>query len=475
MKKILVSILVISFILTLSAKTIAESENEKKAEKYFKIACEYLKKGDYQRATLALNYITKKFPETKWGKKAKEKITPGAVLKFEPLRITGDDKNRMVIAILGDGYTNLFERRGDANNDGIKNFNEQALFDKDAKKAMNWILSKSPYKEYSNFINFYKINLISKQSSCDTKEQTRDTALDGKFVGKVMSVNWSKVHNITKDHVKADIHVVLVQRGEKGSAVIHSRDAVVGLRGVGPKTWGPKWGFMNLMHELGHAIGKCGDEYSREIPTAIGKAAYVEPSYPNVTIQTERDKIKWKHWIKKTNPIPTTGNNPKKIGLYEGALGHKKRFYRPAPVCTMKGSSWDYCAVCKEVIIKEMYEFVNLIEKSEPQKKEKIILSSKNSSVTLKIQILVPKGSAILLTYSFAKKGKAKKKPKKIVIKGQYLRKGFYIFKKKLSLHSLEDGEYEFKLKIKDLTPMVKHDPKNLLKASKNWEIVVKK
>src|SRR5690606_2500583 len=97
-----------------------------------------------------------------------------------------------------------------------------------------------------------------------------------------------------------------------------------------------------IAHEFGHGFGNLADEYS-----AAGKGAYTdtEPKNVNVTIETDRTKIKWRQYIHPSTPIPTgtgadsgytagtkpaTWDDQADAGLFEGAHTFETGVHRPA-------------------------------------------------------------------------------------------------------------------------------------------------
>ncbi len=127
-----------------------------------------------------------------------------------------------------------------------------------------------------------------------------------------------------------------------------------------------------VLHELGHSLFHLADEYDYRqgcgIDTNRDNAPIGEPNRVNVTQETDRSKLKWKHLIDSTTPIPTMqnpdcaqcdrrANTPPPnttIGLYEGAYCYHCGYYRPAYSCKMRNSGEDFCEVCTEVIIQDL-------------------------------------------------------------------------------------------------------------------------
>jgi hypothetical protein len=89
-----------------------------------------------------------------------------------------------------------------------------------------------------------------------------------------------------------------------------------------------------LVHEFGHGFGALGDEYFSS-PTGIDEdtmyAKGVEPWEPNLTVETDRDKVKWGALIAKETPVPTpdTPEYDAVVGVFEGAGYKAKGLFRP--------------------------------------------------------------------------------------------------------------------------------------------------
>jgi len=150
-------------------------------------------------------------------------------------------------------------------------------------------------------------------------------------------------------------------------------------------------------HEFGHHLACLADEYytssvAYELPSSL-----TEPYELNVTIHTQRDKIKWAALIDAHTPVPTpwgkdafdrhsrdiqqkrqglrAAKSPEKVledlfknqlqweedylakipyagktGLYEGAMYQAKGVYRSAPACIMFNRSSSFCPACQRAI-----------------------------------------------------------------------------------------------------------------------------
>ena len=122
------------------------------------------------------------------------------------------------------------------------------------------------------------------------------------------------------------------------------------------------------LHEMGHSAFDLADEYEYYAGCSSGEAGHdqhaaTEPTEPNVTIETDRAKIKWRHLIAAATTVPTTINadctkcdpqaNPVAvgtIGLFTGAHYAHCGAFRPAFDCRMRTIGQPFCSVCQERI-----------------------------------------------------------------------------------------------------------------------------
>jgi hypothetical protein len=148
-----------------------------------------------------------------------------------------------------------------------------------------------------------------------------------------------------------------------------------------------------FVHEFGHHFADLADEYYTSATSYEMGSTLIEPWELNVTIQTERDKIKWGDLIEAETPVPTPWNKavfdehsmgiqkirvelrqnkaPEaemtklfrdqqrfedslfqtmdyfgKVGLFEGAQYHALGVYRSSHNCTMFTRTLEFCPAC---------------------------------------------------------------------------------------------------------------------------------
>lgn len=130
-------------------------------------------------------------------------------------------------------------------------------------------------------------------------------------------------------------------------------------------TAGRRHWYYVALHELGHGMFRLADEYD-------GEGEYRgtrEPSAPNVTIETDREKVKWRHLISRDTQLPTLmhGEQPRsmrerrEVGLFEGAQYRSYGIFRPQWECRMRASRHEFCDVCEEHIVKVLTPYADEI------------------------------------------------------------------------------------------------------------------
>jgi hypothetical protein len=119
-------------------------------------------------------------------------------------------------------------------------------------------------------------------------------------------------------------------------------------------TLGSSWDV--IAHEFGHGLGGLPDEYSVN-------GNYTDPEPPDVdlTINTNRNTLKWRNFVDPSTPIPTgvgagadytagpkpaTWDDNQDVGLFEGGATRNTGIYRPVVNCRMRGNLPPYCPIC---------------------------------------------------------------------------------------------------------------------------------
>lgn len=248
---------------------------------------------------------------------------------------------------------------------------EQTKFEQDCDTFIKTFNGTSPFNDCGMGINFYRINISSTESgAADPKDcsggsgAAPKTYLDATFctgnpkIRRLMGFNDSlAMQLLNKEVPEWDQALIIVNSSTYGGGG--------GLIAITSTATG--WTYIAI-HEIGHAAFGLGDEYESwggcppPPEPANEHHPAVEPGHPNITIEKQRDKVKWRSQILPTTPVPTTANpdcskcdtqaDPMPAGttgLYEGADHYHCGAYRPAHDCMMRNYA-SFCGVCSYVI-----------------------------------------------------------------------------------------------------------------------------
>ncbi len=253
-----------------------------------------------------------------------EVLTDDEAVPADPAQLVYGDENlpnkdAFVLLIFGDGFTK----------------DEQKKFYDEAKKTAEYIVETSPWDEFKDVVKFYAKGVISNESGAkgdkaknqeEADKDTRDTYFGASFWtygaqrGLSLSDDGAKKIPVLKQQFlpEADYAVVLVNSTTYG-----------GIGGTYCTASLNSESLEMMLHEMGHTIGRLGDEYWPGSGTEY---------WPNMTQETDPEKIKWSRFIGKNG-----------VGIYEYDNGGDG-WYRPHESCKMRylGKQYAFCEVCKE-------------------------------------------------------------------------------------------------------------------------------
>lgn len=243
-------------------------------------------------------------------------------------------KRPMVVAIIGDGYT-----VGEMNN-----------WKTDAQTVSRGFLSDPLINNLKDHFEFVRVDLPSKESGITiTNQIKKNTALQTELgcynTDRLLCVNTNLANSAANQALgygNYDQILVVANTTHYGGA---------GYTGIGTLTMNSASTELAL-HEFGHSAFGLADEYDYG-DCRIGS----EPNSPNVTQQTDRNKIKWKHLINANTPVPTYHQQEGVIGLFEGADYCTSSKYRPVFDSKMRTLGTQWFGVNEEHIRKVMNEF----------------------------------------------------------------------------------------------------------------------
>ncbi|MEO5332264.1 MAG: M64 family metallopeptidase [Magnetococcus sp. YQC-5] len=351
----------------------------------------------------------------------------------------GDSVNRVDIVILGDGYT---ER-------------ELPIFATQASNLAKKFFTVTPFKEYSNFFNVHRIDVISPVSGAShpSKGVYLNTPLGASYdcsnMTRLICIQSSSVQKVLDDSIDAaarDIVVVLVNDPDYGGS---------GGKFLVTSMHQDSWEV--AMHEIGHSFGLLADEYEGDCNHYSGSIRDY-PWHVNITTNSDRANIKWNRgggppqgWIEPTTPLPTTSTQNNLVGVYEGAEYCKYGVYRPTNNSMMRTLGKSFDSVNTEQLVRRIYNFVDPIERVLPESKNLII--SKNDITMFQVNTMPSKYSPLAITW-------------KVDGKDQGSGTSFM-----LNPYILTVGSHTVTVDVYDTTKLVRNDPEFLLKATQVWNV----
>lgn len=294
----------------------------------------------------------------------------GNVIGTEKILNNGPNDNRCNIVLVAEGFRD----------------SEQDVFNRACNDFVSAITIEPWFPFLGSAINIHRLNVSSNESGADEPEICGDGRLgSGRNVATFFDARFCYDNELmrllhgdsplVKDTVVArvpEMHLaaVLVNSTRYGGSGPPNPDVPVFWTSLNMTR--ADWRHV-LLHEMGHAVG-LGDEYDCYVcnPNEVGQdhAPPDEPSEPNITTVTDRNALKWKHFVTHV-PIPTMQNpnctrrdtranildNDLKIGLFEGAMYYHCGRYRPAYNCRMRMSSQPFCRICIETIANSLIDF----------------------------------------------------------------------------------------------------------------------
>ncbi|KPJ56622.1 MAG: hypothetical protein AMJ42_05125 [Deltaproteobacteria bacterium DG_8] len=359
-------------------------------------------------------------------------LTPCPILAqfvVEKIEDHGSDANRMVWVIMGDGYTSL----------------QLDDFHQDVEGLIDEFFALSPWTEYKNFINIYRIDVISNESGADHPSSNIyvDTALDATYdtygISRLLTVNDSRAFDFASAVSSFDAVMVIVndpQYGGSGGATSvfsnHESSSRIGL------------------HEAGHLIGGLADEYETPYP------GFPEgDSEPNVTYQTEFEYIPWKNWIENGTPLPTPEiPNEYGVGIYEGARYRSTGIYRPTYNSLMRSLNAPYGPINSEALIINLYDYVDPIDESTPAE-DNVFLSPDSYLLQFSVKLADPYSESVMINWMIDGVIQESENDDTLTIDASTLKK----------------GSHEVKVLVTDYTSLVRNDPQGLLSSSRTWRL----
>jgi hypothetical protein len=291
----------------------------------------------------------------------------------------GAPAGKLDLLLLGDGYTAA----------------EQKKFETDARRLIGQLFATPPFRERRRDFNVWGLCPAARESGISRPSEGihRANSLGSTFDAFGLERYILTFDNKTLRRVAAfapyDFVVIVANNRTYGGGGIFGQYATV----AADSFWAP----YIFVHEFGHHFAGLADEYFTAPVAYLPPAQRVEPWEPNVTIQTERTRLKWKALVEADTPLPTPWDKPDyetrsreyqkrraqlrkerrpeaefdalsrelkqtddrlmaaekyvgKVGAFEGANYEATGCYRPEVNCIMFTRTDCFCAVCRRAL-----------------------------------------------------------------------------------------------------------------------------
>ena len=238
-----------------------------------------------------------------------------AGLPVYTLQKMGNDRENLVLLLLGDGYTQ----------------DQQQRFLQEAREQLGRLMALEPYSRLAHRINVYAVPAVSNEAGLSSENNKLDTyfGLTTWYETKTIVFRNGVGGAAKVDAIKADLERLCLDEGATvdNIHIFVNTDANVGsASGIYSFSKGGAEDYA-MAHELSHNVGKLGDEY--------GYAT----DFPNVSTGSD---IKWKEMMGYRSIIAETGNA-------SGVLIPTKF------KCNMYQSDLPFCEVCRLALVRRMF------------------------------------------------------------------------------------------------------------------------
>ena len=250
----------------------------------------------------------------------------------EVVKLTGQDKYRIVFAFIGDGYQ----------------IDELDRYSIDVNQITDDLFNKSPFYEYSDFFNVYRIDVDSPESGADHPGTANDVMEPLHEVKTVQTsfectFDFAGIHRllVPVDGGNAFQVLATTKPGYDQGFVLSNSEHYGGSGGLLATSSTHHAASEISIHEIGHSFANLADEYYNGNPRELANQSKI--SDPLL--------VRWKHWI-----------GIEGVDVYPyGNSFPQSEWYRPHQNCEMRFLNREFCPVCKEQIIKSIYDHVEPI------------------------------------------------------------------------------------------------------------------
>lgn len=264
----------------------------------------------------------------------------------DTIQWTGPADQRIDMVFLSDGY-------------------QQEEFDQfrnDVDKVATHFFKQTPFREYRNYFNLLAIRVPSKQSGA--KKDPADE-LDTYFGS---SYNFAGIERLlVPGNLVAALDILVEQVPLFDQAVLIVNDSKYGGSGGWLATTSVHPSAPEIaLHEIGHSFAGLADEYWAGEQFAAER--------PNMSKETDPDLVRWHNWL-----------GDEGIGIYPHQ--ENQMWVRPHQNCKMRVLNPDFCAVCRETLVKRIHDLSYPVIWFDPDNKEPVIVAD---TQTYRVNFLEP-------------------------------------------------------------------------------------
>jgi hypothetical protein len=302
------------------------------------------------------------------------------------IHVSGDPGKKVDLLLLGDGYK----------------AEEQDKFLDKGRELTAILLETSPFKERRGDFNIWALAPASQESgiSRPSTDTYRDSPVGARYDAfrsvRYVLTNDNKSLRRIASSAPYEFIEILTNTDVYGGGGIYGLFSTAAANG--------EWAPYLFVHEFGHHFAGLADEYYTSPVEYLPPDEVTEPYEPNVTALLDPDKLKWRHLVAESTPLPTPW--PKKtydefsieyqerrakmraedapeaemnalfhevldftqdlfrksehkdaIGAFQGANYDANAYYRSEQNCLMFTRTAEFCRVCAAAIEKVIDEY----------------------------------------------------------------------------------------------------------------------
>ena len=190
-----------------------------------------------------------------------------AGLPVYTLQKMGNDRENLVLLLLGDGYTQ----------------DQQQQFLQEARVQLGRLMALEPYSRLAHRINVYAVPAVSNEAGLSSENNKLDTyfGLTTLFETKSIGFRSDTDGEARVNAIRADLERLCLDEGafvDNIHMFVNTNASVGSASGIYSFSTGGAEDYA-MAHELSHSVGKLGDEYG------------LDTRFPNVSTGSD---IKWK-------------------------------------------------------------------------------------------------------------------------------------------------------------------------------------